>query len=720
MANKIKTSPTKKQDTKTTANTMQAVVSALQSLQKSVDTLNATQIKANVSAKEADSKSKEMLKMMKGYEAKRKELEEKRKEDKWQNNLNLAKGMTDAVMPADRRADFGQIGIGSLIGMDPAVVKLLGIDKVGAQLWNSMFGWNAIEKRHENSIKEQKLNEEYGISAKSENITEEQRLNQSQIKNNNQSDKIGRLEQHISKSNEKTDKNGNILTFDKRVNRYRDSLGKFKKPTDNDTSKNKEKYGSVVKRETEDTKLLKQLVKNTKPKKTDDKKEKEEKEKGGLFSKIMGFAKKLIFPMLAGLLLNAFKPVVKNFISGLFSREGTLGEIGQFVGGAVADMLPGAVAGFMLTKSLKGALIGAALSYGWTRITALVNDAKNMFNGEQAEINTVAGIPTDVLHGMITGALLGAKFGGLKGAGIGALIGGGAGLLWSTVKSFTNTLNATKEGKYVPPAEICGVPLTIATGLIGGASIGMKFGGIFPGAVVGALIGGAAGTIAHLIQKYLGKTKASEKTAEKDISKNEEFQQLDKDKEANKKIINDPNASKKEKMAAYMKNVSIEKGKEKAKAGLAGFNKFDKNNDGILDEEEQKYLDNSWFKSKNSMEAQERMKKLQEKGQPITKEAFMESYSKETSGTKNKWDNIFNIENKNMSTTSQITNDKQTEKLTDSNEKLIEAISKLNESINDKDMDTKIINNEGNNDQQDTQSKKATGILRLASLFNRK
>ena len=73
-----------------------------------------------------------------------------------------------------------------------------------------------------------------------------------------------------------------------------------------------------------------------------------------------------------------------------------------------------------------------------------------------------------------------------------------------------------------------------------------------------------------------------------------------------------------------------------------------------------------------------------------------------------------------MSTTSQITNDKQTEKLTDSNEKLIEAISKLNESINDKDMDTKIISSEGNNDQQDTQSKKATGILRLASLFNRK
>ena len=51
MANKIKTSPTKKQDTKTTTSTMQAVVSALQSLQKSVDTLNATQVKANVSAR---------------------------------------------------------------------------------------------------------------------------------------------------------------------------------------------------------------------------------------------------------------------------------------------------------------------------------------------------------------------------------------------------------------------------------------------------------------------------------------------------------------------------------------------------------------------------------------------------------------------------------------------------------------------------------------------
>ena len=354
-------------------------------------------------------------------------------------------------------------------------------------------------------------------------------------------------------------------------------FGKSKKSDDENESD--EQYGTIEKRD-QKTKLLEKIAANTVKDKKEEKEEKKE-EKGGLLSKILGFAGKLILPMLAGLLLSGLKPLVKNLISDLFGHEGILGDVGDFVGEAVADMLPGAAAGWLLTKSWRGALIGASISYGAARIKEIVDDIKGMMNGEPrqgygelkgyeqkalagalaggsivgwkkgwfkaamlgagvgiatewllnraeeiramiqgdtVEMKTIpgTGITEAVAGGMIGGAVIGHTVGGWKGAIWGAAIGTIAGAIATVATDFNNRLQAAKDGEYQEPAEICGIPYPIFTGVIAGAAIGAKFGGPI-GGVIGAAIGGIAGAIYNWGSNLFMRNKATDTVGKKAV-----------------------------------------------------------------------------------------------------------------------------------------------------------------------------------------------------------
>ena len=407
--------------------------------------------------------------------------------------------------------------------------------------------------------------------------------------------KIVELLGQIRNSLEKRD--NSKLGTDKELNDAKKG-GLFSKWFSKNKSEEDEQYGSIEKRD-EKTKLLEKIAGNTAFKEKEQKEEKKE-EKGGLLSKILGFAGKLLLPMLAGLLLSGLKPLVKNLISGLFGGgDGLLGDIGDFVGETVADMLPGAVAGWLLTKNWRGALIGATIAYGAKRIREIIDDVmgmlrgepregagglkgyaqkalagamagasltgwkrgsfkaamlgagigiatewilnrtneiRGMFMGEQVDIKTIpgTGIPESVVGGLIGGAIIGQQFGGWKGLAVGAVVGGALGFAAATATDFNNRLQEAKNGKYTPPAEICGIPYSIFLGVIAGAGVGFQFGGPI-GMVVGAAIGGIAGLIYNWGSNLFMKNKANDAQGKKVKEENKD-----------NKIIQGVNAQKKE------------------------------------------------------------------------------------------------------------------------------------------------------------------------------
>ena len=340
--------------------------------------------------------------------------------------------------------------------------------------------------------------------------------------------------------------------------------------------------------------------------------------------------------------------------------------------------------------SLKAAILGAGIGVGVQWVINRVSDIQKMIDGEEVEIKevTIGGvsIPESAFGAMISGALIGLKFGGFKGMMLGALLGGGLGMLWATITDFHNQLESAKNGKYVEPKEVCGVPYAIMTGLIGGAGIGLKFAGFWPGLVVGALIGGLAGWIMNEVQKYIGKTRASEATAEKDLEGNANFQQMEQQNQADQAIINDPNADPVEKKKAQARIAQAKKLREDTKAKLAGFTKWDKNGDGILDDKEQEALDNGWFKSGNSMDMQDAMKEMRSKGIAVTKENLMQYEYDKLSGQQQIMGNVINVANGlptvPMQTSSQmsiIEAEKTQTKLAEATEKLADMFEKVTE-----------------------------------------
>lgn len=673
--------------------------------------------------KEAREASKKQLAVEKKYLEEKKKIDNQKKEDQWQSNHELAKNSVNAVMPPQRRQDFGAAALGSIMGIDPAFVKMLGIDKLGANLWNSKFGWNAQKKRHEQKLEEEKLNEEYGI------------------KNNDSVEK---------------EKSGIFSLFGKSKSKKED---KTDKSSDGAATEKKEKYGSVVNDKNENTKLLKEIARNTGTKKDADGKvvTKEEKKEGGIFSKIFGVAKKFLIPIIVGMIANAFRGMIKDGIANLLGG----GDFGQFVGGAIADFLPGAIAGLAYglknrapiipsaliggtityvwprlmrligdvksavlgdgnpdagnldryaEKAMAGALLGASIT-GWKKgsfkaaalgagiglatefILARVNDVKAMLNGEPVEIKTVAGIPEPAFGGLVTGAMLGLKFGGLKGAMFGALIGGGAGMIWATVQDFRNQMLAAKSGKFVEPKEICGIPYAVASGLIGGAAIGYKFGGLWPGMVLGALIGGLAGLIVNEIAKYKAKVAGAEANADEAMKGNEDFKQIEANTAKDEEILNDPNATETEKTAAKMRLANANTAKEKTKEQLAGFAKWDENGDGILDEKEQDSLDRAWGKGSQSMAMQDAMKDLRSKGIEVTKENLMKYNADKLESLQTATNNTFGLPTNNMSTATQIT--ENSEEQLDETKKMNGYLEKIASAYDDPENlpRTNIVNN---------------------------
>ena len=487
-------------------DSIKQLTDAVNKLRKVVETsttaANSSSKKANDAArrKAADESARKKSEPEKAYEKALKSLEEQRKEDKYQSQLNLARNSANAVMPADRRQFFGASAIGAIAGIDPAIVQMLGIDKLGANLWNSKFGFSAINKRHQRNRQEEKLNEQFGIN----------------------------------------------------------------------DSKSKDKYGSVVK--DDPNKILKDIARNTKDTANNTKdgkvttKDGKDK-KGGLLSSLLdmggGLLKKLLIPMLVGMIANAARNSIKEGLANLLGG----GDFGNMLGGAIADFFPGAIGGLAAAKKFgvpwwKGALVGGTITFVWPRLVRLLgdiksvifgegnpkagnldrylekalagallgasltgwkagswkaagigallggltefllaraNDLKAMLSGKPTEIKMIGGvIPEEVFGTAIAGATLGLKH-GWKAAGIGALFGASVGLISSMIKDTRNQILAIRSGNANPESAF-GPWGKIIAPAIAGAAIGAKYGGL-KGAAIGAIIGGAIGGIMTLIDK---------------------------------------------------------------------------------------------------------------------------------------------------------------------------------------------------------------------------
>ena len=314
-----------------------------------------------------------------------------------------------------------------------------------------------------------------------------------------------------------------------------------------------EETGSAIEASQEDksTGILRNILKAFKTKDKDDKKEKEKEKKSGLMGG--GLLGRALLAGMGGLLLAAARPLIKRLLSNMFEDLG-MPNLGGAAAEVIADMLPGAVMGYTLTKSVKGALLGAGLSLGYYSIKRVIEDFKNtgtgeiqidqdknymssamrgaflgyVFGGKSLKAALLgAGIsmgltwitnrvddfkrvaagevvapkmlgpfPEAVAGGIISGALIGSKFGGLAGAAWGAVIGGAAGGLFASVTNFQSRLNhAKKTGEYTENTlTVAGIPIEIFNGMLMGGIGGFMVGGPV-GAIAGALVGGAAGWI---------------------------------------------------------------------------------------------------------------------------------------------------------------------------------------------------------------------------------
>lgn len=128
------------------------------------------------------------------------------------------------------------------------------------------------------------------------------------------------------------------------------------------------------------------------------------------------------------------------------------------------------------------------------------------------------------LMGAVEGGFIGYKVGhSLKSTAIGALLGIAYTGVQKTAESFKQSISDAENGKYTPPAEVAGIPIATFTGLVGGAAIGFKFGGI-PGAIGGALIGFLGGSILTMfnndeVRQKLGESTINEKGDQETLAK---------------------------------------------------------------------------------------------------------------------------------------------------------------------------------------------------------
>ncbi len=371
-----------------------------------------------------------------------------------------------------------------------------------------------------------------------------------------------------------------------------------------------EETGSAIAASQEDksTGILRNILKAFKTKDKDDKKEKEKEKKSGLMGG--GLLGRALLAGIGGLLLSAARPLIKRLLNNMFEDLG-MPNLGGAAAEVIADMLPGAVMGYTLTKSVKGALLGAGLSLGYYSIKRVIEDFKNtgtgeiqidqdknymssamrgaflgyVFGGKSLKAALLgAGIsmgltwitnrvddfkrvaagdvvapkmlgpfPEAVAGGIISGALIGSKFGGLAGAAWGAVIGGAAGGLFASVTNFQSRLNHAKTtGEYTENTlTVAGIPIEIFNGMLMGGIGGFMAGGPL-GAIAGALVGGAAGWIYGKIkdsqvQEEAARTRGAElaktdprfASQQKTIDQAENLKQTSKELQSGSDYLND-------------------------------------------------------------------------------------------------------------------------------------------------------------------------------------
>lgn len=218
---------------------------------------------------------------------------------------------------------------------------------------------------------------------------------------------------------------------------------------------------------------------------------------------ILGGLGKLALAGLGAALLSAAKPYIEKLLSNLLKDFG-LGDVLSNLGSKIiSDILPGALAGYLLGGP-KGALIGGAISLGLSTLKDLIADFKSAFNADENISHGADQYLDKAIRGGLIGAFLKGKFswkGGLLGAGIGLSIQ----WLLNQIDNVKNLLNGE------PPIveTIGGLSVDTLGAALAGAAFGARWGGM-KGALYGAIIGGGIGGITSLFMKFNREMKLAE------------------------------------------------------------------------------------------------------------------------------------------------------------------------------------------------------------------
>lgn len=564
--------------------------------------------------------------------------------------LPLHAEIAGTMIKSQQRQDFGNIAWSAALGIDPAIAQLFSLDKVGKSIGKKIASTKLGKKAHLDKIVDPFNPDSY--------------------------------------KKEVTDNEKNSLP----------GTGKAKKSS----------YGSALEASTSIPAKLDQIIKllGGKPKKAEEKKDDEQKKKGLLefLSEKFGIIGKLIKPLLAMGLIRLLKPaidgIIKRIMTSLFLGNENLGN---FAGGILSDMLPGAVGGYILSKNLFGkpnwsyVVIGGGLSLIAETIARQVTQLSQVFSGEEVQVKTFMGIPATIWEGIIGGAAIGAgastkgKGFGLKGAAIGAIIGGGISYINALITDSQNQLNQLRNGK--DPQSAFGKWGKIIAPAIAGGAIGAKYG--LKGALLGMLIGGAFGAISKLIDSILidsEKNKQGVASIEKNTKRINSTEALTNNEYAvNKKreLLQKTNLTKNEKKQLS----TINTGLSRAATRLEDVDDADENKDGIVTQGEYAAWKNRHtLLGMGSMSRSDTYMKelLKQNGGKFTREDMI-NYQLA------KYDNSLQapMQSSKLPTEYQIQMKKSTEttsNLIDSNTELIEAINGLKTDINNKDMSTQINN----------------------------
>lgn len=196
-----------------------------------------------------------------------------------------------------------------------------------------------------------------------------------------------------------------------------------------------------------------------------------------------------IYKAVMGISARKNDPIEKKKNTGLSDFLTSLGTIGKLllaavagfgtmamlnsdgIGSKVKDFLAGAIPGLVF-GGIPGAILGGLFTLGAGELTEWWNDF-----AKKAGLNLE--LDKNLTRSVLSGAITGLGLGGIHGALLGAAIGSIGYLIFGKPKEFET--EAQKEAFENS---------RITAGIIAGAALGLKFGGI-RGAFVGALIGGA-------------------------------------------------------------------------------------------------------------------------------------------------------------------------------------------------------------------------------------